>query len=64
MFYNAKSVNELTKAVEKSLQIIKEYGVDHYQEQKLENLGMKRYNEIMLEMKRIDHERTSNRFKK
>ena len=63
-FTNAKSVEALQKAVEKSIELIHQYRLDDYQAKRLEEYGLKRFNQINRELREIEHQRKSNRFKK
>ena len=61
MISRSKNVKELQKAVEASLPIIQEYQLDSYQVQRLEELGMKKYNGFLLSDMRTSREIQSNR---
>lgn len=61
MISHSKNVKELQKAVEASLPIIQEYQLDSYQVQRLEELGMKKYNNFLLSDMRTSREIQSNR---
>lgn len=61
MISKSKNVKELQKAVEASLPIIQEYQLDSYQVQRLEELGMKKYNNFLLSDMRTQRDIQSNR---
>ena len=61
---NAKTMNSLERAVEASLQIIKDCHLDDYQVSRLEQYGMKKYEQLMIEMSKLDRFASTNKFRK
>lgn len=61
---HAKTIAELTKAIEASLPIIQECKLDDYQTEKLEQYGMTKYNKLMVEMRRLQSFASNNKIKK
>lgn len=61
---NAKTINALRLAVESSLQIIRECHLDEYQVNKLEQYGMKKYEQLTIEMSKLDRFASTNKFRK
>lgn len=59
-----KNMNQLTKAVEASLQIIKDCHIDAYNVGRLEQYGMKKYEQILIEERRLESTLKNNKFKK
>lgn len=57
----SRDIKQLQRAVEASIRIIQEYQLDAYQVQRLEEYGMKKYENIMLKEMRLGHEMQSNR---
>lgn len=52
-FQRAKNVAQLTEAVQAAVPLIQQYGLDKYQQQRLEELGMNRFNKIEEDMIRM-----------
>lgn len=61
---SAKSVDELTNAVNQSLQLMKQYNLDYYQQQKIEQFGIRCYNNIMRKQEEIARIQKANKIKK
>jgi len=64
LIQSSKNVQELTKAVEQCMQIVKSYGLDEYQQNRLEQLGMRRFNDFDKANRELDRICKHNKFKK
>lgn len=61
MISKSRDVKQLQRAVEAALPIIQEYQLDSYQVQRLEEYGMKKYENFLASDMRMQHEIQSNR---
>lgn len=64
MLTAAKTIAQLTKAVEAAIPMIQEFKLDSYQQQRLEDYGMKRFNDIQRRIDQMAFECSRNKFKK
>lgn len=61
MISKSRDVKQLKRAVESAMPLIQEYQLDAYQVQKLEEFGMKKYENFIASEMRMQHEIQSNR---
>ncbi len=61
MFSSAKTHSELLTAVHKSIQIMKKYNLDSYQRDKLEQFGIRCFNNIDSIEREIAHIQKTNK---
>jgi hypothetical protein len=64
MFTAAKSVKELTAAVQKAIPMMKDFGLDDYQQKRLEEYGMKCFDKIMIRDRQLEQMCKTNKFRK
>jgi hypothetical protein len=61
MISKSRDVKQLKRAVENAMPLIQEFQLDAYQIQKLEEFGMKKYENFLASEMRMQHEIQSNR---
>lgn len=64
MLTAAKSMKELTLAVQKAIPMMKDFGLDDYQQKRLEEYGMKCYDRILIRTRQLEQICKTNKFRK
>lgn len=60
----AKNFAQLLTAIEASIKIIQDYKLDAYQQGRLEQYGVKKYDQLLIEQRRLESLAKHNKFKK
>ena len=63
-FTRSKTFNELAKAAEEAINIIKDCNIDKFQHQRLEEYGIHCYNRIQRRVDQMSFECSRNKFKR
>lgn len=64
MLTAAKSIKELTVAVQSAIPMMKDFGLDDFQQKRLEEHGMRCFDKIMIRDRQLEQMCKTNKFKR
>jgi len=61
---DSKSIKQLTVAIERAIPLMQEFKLDDYQQDRLEQFGIRRYEQLVRENQQIEHIAKTNKIRK